>query len=197
MDELLRKAPKTLVAIVALIVGYFVIMAANPPRTLCDEQLDLFKQTQKSFLANQGKAQRSVAVQLHEQCKSENGPGGCFDYFLNLKKMVEDLERIPKSCGSALGEDALVKQWLLKSITLMTQIAWGEKPTAQVQAHRTGWMDASDFRLFCRIKVLSTRIFGEEEFGSFRDSLLASLPGAKELNREQIWSRSIFSLRCD
>ena len=197
MDEILRKTPKTIIAIVALIIGYGLIMASSPPRTVCDEQLDVFKTAQKSFLANQGKTQRSMAVQLFELCKSENGPGGCFDFFLNLRKMVEDLERIPKTCSGTLAEDPMIQQLLLKSLSLMSQIAWGDKPSAQVQAKRTGWLDAADFRLFCKMKTLASRIYGEDQFQTFRESVLSSLPGASELSRDQIWARSIFSQSCD
>ncbi len=197
MDEFLRRAPRTLVAMVALIAGYFLIIAANPPRTVCDEQLDLFKQSQKSFLLNQGKTQRSMAAQLYELCKSENGPGGCFDLFLNLRRMVEDLERMPKACRQAAGEDALIKQWLLKSMTLMVQLAWGETGAGGYQAKRRGWLDAADLRLFCRMKNLAVRFYGDEQFHAFRESVMADLPNAKAQSRDQRWMGSIFSIPCD
>lgn len=197
MDEFLRRAPKTLVAMVALVAGYFLIIAVNPPRTICDEQLDLFKQSQKPFLLKQGKTQRSMAAQLYDQCKAENGPGGCFDLFLNLRKMVEDLERMPKTCRQAAGEDELIRQWLLKSMTLMVQIAWGESGAAGYPGKRRGWLDAADLRLFCRMKNLAVRFYGEEQFHSYRESVMADLPNVKNQSRDQRWMGSIFSIPCD
>ena len=97
MDELLRRAPRTLLALVAIGIAYLLIIGFNPPRTVCDEQLDVFKQSQKAFLnKTSAKIERSVADELYELCKSDNGPGGCFDFFLNTRNMVDGLERIPK-----------------------------------------------------------------------------------------------------
>lgn len=198
MDELLRRAPRTLLAFIAIAIGYGLIIAFNPPRTVCDEQIDVFKASQKAFLSRtSAKLSRTAADELYDLCKNDNGPGGCFDFFLNLRNMVDGLERIPKTCASTVAADPLIKKWLLKSMTLMTQIAWGEGSSAVYISKKHSWLDAADFRLFCRLKAMGTRIYGEDGFGEFRESLLSSLPGAGQMSREQKWSRSIFSSSCD
>lgn len=198
MDELLRRAPKLLVAIGAIVLGYLMIIAFNPPRTVCDEQLDVFRQTQKAFLySSSQKMKRTVADELFELCKSSNEPGGCFDFFLNLRNMVDSLERMPKNCHSTVGEDDLVKKWLLKSLTLLAQIAWGESTAGVYISRKHSWLDASDFRLYCRLKTLSTKYYGDDSFQAFRESVMTDLPGADKMSREQRWSRSIFSSPCE
>ncbi len=193
MDELLRRAPRTLLAFVAIGIAYALIIGFNPPRTVCDEQLDIFKLSQKAFLEkSSSKVTRSVADELFELCKSDNGPGGCFDFFLNARGMVDGLERIPKKCASTVASDKLVKTWLLKSTTLITQIAWGDSTGAVYVSKKHSWLDAADFRLFCRLKAMGIRFYGEDGFAEFRESLLSSLPGADQMSREQKWSRSIF-----
>ena len=198
MDELLRRAPRTLLALVAIAIGYVLIIGFNPPRTICDEQLDVFKSSQKAFLGSMSaKVARSPADQLFEMCKSDNGPGGCFDYFLNARGMVDGLERIPKNCAATVGNDDLIKKWLLKSLTLMTQIAWGDSSTGVYVSKKHSWLDAADLRLFCRLKAMANRFYGTESFDQYRESLLSTLPGADKMSREQKWSRSIFSSTCD
>ena len=198
MDEFFRRAPRTLLALVAIVIGYALIIGFNPPRTACDEQLDMFKVSQKAFLSRPSeKVSRSTADELFELCKSDNGPGGCFDFFLNARGMVDGLERIPKNCAEVVSADDLIKKWVLKSMTLITQIAWGDSTTGVYISKKHGWLDAADFRLFCRLKTVATRFYGADGFEQYRESLIASLPGADKMSREQKWSRSIFSSPCD
>lgn len=198
MDELLRRAPQTLIALIAIGVVYALIIAFNPPRTVCDEQLDVFKQSQKSFLGQQSaKVSRSTADELFELCKSDNGPGGCFDFFLNAKNMVDGLERIPKTCASTVANDDLIRKWLFKTMTLMAQIAWGDSSSGVYVSRKHSWLDAADFRLFCRLKMTATRFYGEDGFAAFRESVISSLPGAEQMSRDQRWSRAIFSSPCN
>ena len=198
MEELFRKAPKTLLALVAIVLGFGLIIGFNPPRTICDEQLDVFRESQKVFLNASGKkVSKSIATETFELCKSDNGPGGCFDFFQNMRGMVDGLERIPKNCAATVAGDGMVKGWLFKTMTLMTQIAWGDSTKGVYVSKKLGWMDASDFRLFCRAKTLATRFYGEEGIQTLRESVLATLPGADKMSREQKWSRSIFSSPCD
>jgi hypothetical protein len=198
MDELLRRAPKMLVAIGAIVLGYILIIAFNPPRTICDEQLDVFRQTQKSFLfSNSKKMTKTVAEEMFELCKSSNEPGGCFDLFLNLRNMVDSLERMPKNCHATVGEEPMVKKWILKSLTLFAQIAWGESTAGVYISRKHSWLDAADFRLYCRLRLLSTKYYGDDSFQAFRESVMTDLPGADKMSREQRWSRSIFSSPCE
>lgn len=198
MDEFLRRAPRTVLALVAIVIGYLLIIGFNPPRTVCDEQLDVFRESQKAFLSPAGKkVSRSTATELFELCKSDNGPGGCFDFFLNLRSMVDALERIPKQCSETVAADATIKGWLLKALSLMAQIAWGDSNAGVYISRKHSWLDASDFRLYCRMKNLAIRYYGEDGFQGFRESVLSSLPGAEKMTRDQKWSRVIFSSPCE
>lgn len=198
MDEFLRRAPKTLLALIVIFVGYLVIIGFNPPRTICDEQMDVFLESQKAFLSPSGqKVTRSTATELFELCKSDNGPGGYFDFFLNLRSMADGLERVPKNCSTTFGKNELVKGWIFKSLTLMTQIAWGDASAGVYISRKHSWLDAADFRLYCRLKTIAARFYGDDGFQAFRESVLSSLPGADKMTREQKWSRSIFSSSCE
>jgi hypothetical protein len=198
MEEFLRNAPRALVAVGAIVIGFILIVMFNPPRTVCDEQLDVFRQSQKAFLYSaSNKVKKSVADELFSLCKSSNEPGGCFDLFLNLRTMAESLERMPKQCGSRVSTDDHIKKWIFKSLTLMVQIAWGEENPGVYVSRKHGWLDASDFRLYCQLKNLAVRFYGQDGFETFRESVMSSLPGAEKMSREQKWSRSIFSSPCE
>lgn len=198
MDEFLRNAPRVLVAIGAIVIGFILIIVFNPPRTVCDEQLDIFRQTQKAFLySTSNKVKKSVADEMFDLCKASNEPGGCFDLFLNLRLMAESLERMPKNCASTVASDDFIKRWILKSLTLMVQIAWGEGGPGVYISRKHGWLDAADFRLYCRLRSLTVRYYGQDGFETFRESVMTALPGADKMSREQRWSRSILSSPCD
>ncbi len=198
MDEFLRRAPRTVLALAAIVIGYIVIIGFNPPRTVCDEQLDVFRESQAAFMNPSGKkVAKSAAAEMFDLCKSDNGPGGCFDFFINIRTMVDGLERIPKNCAETVAADDLIKNWLLRALSLMTQIAWGDPSQAAYVSRKHSWLDAADFRIFCRMKTLAVRYYGEDGFQQFRESVLATLPGADKMSRDQKWSRSIFSSPCD
>lgn len=198
MDEFLRRAPRTVLALLAIVVGYALIIGFNPPRTICDEQMDVFLESQKAFLSSSSeKIRKTAATELYELCKSDNGPGGCFDFFLNLRSMADGLERVPKNCAETVGANELVQSWIFKALTLLAQIAWGDSSSGVYISRKHSWLDASDFRLYCRLKTLATRFYGDDAFQTFRESVLSSLPGADKMTREQKWSRSIFSSSCE
>lgn len=198
MDELIRQAPKTLLAIIAIALGFFLIVMFNPPRTACHEQLDLFMQSQKSFLSpSSEKLKRSAMEDMVDLCKSDNGPGGCFDLFLNFRSMVDGLERIPKHCAEVVSADEKLKKVVFRSLTLFAQIAWGDSDSGVYVSRKHGWLDAADFRLYCRMKTVATRLYGDDNFATFRESVMTNLPGAEKLSRDQRWTRSIFSSPCD
>lgn len=200
MDSLLTSLPKTVIAIAAIVLGFLLIIASDPPKTICDAQLELFMDSQKAFLYTAkggiGLGSRAMATELHEMCKGDNSPGGCFEYFMKLKKLVVDLSNVPKQCAEVTGEDPAVQLWLWKSLTLMTQIAWGERAPASLSA-KHAWFDASDLALYCDLKANAVRMYGNERFSAWREAQMQAFPQADRLTREQVWQKSIFSTNCD
>lgn len=200
MNQLISSIPKTLFALIVIVIGFGVIMASDPPRTVCDTQLEFFKEAQKAFLytakGGEGTGSKPMVGELYELCKSDNSPGGCVEYFAKLRKFVVDLRNIPNQCSAAIGEDDAVKIWMWKSLKLMTQIAWGDRAPASVTS-KHGWFDSSDVALFCDLKNSAVRMFGNDVFSEWREAQMTNLPNPAQLSREQIWQKSIFSTSCD
>jgi len=200
LDQLLGSLPKTFVAIVAMVIALLLIRQYDPPRTICDAQLELFRDSQKKFLypePGSGVIKKSALVKsLFEHCKQNNGPGGCFEFFELLKKMSVDLQNVPEQCSEAIGDEEPVKAWLKPTLKLMVQMAWGSKaPASYIQ--KNGWYDASELTLFCGLRRHVIRIYGQEDFAKWQEGLMASMPDADKLDRSQVWQRNLLSTPCD
>jgi hypothetical protein len=198
LEELIRRSPKPLVAFIVLTLGLVFMVLFNPPRTACDKQFDYFVESQVGFLTPEkgSKKVKPIFGQVFANCKEGNSPGACFDLFLGVGKMLDELERFPRDCSSVVAGQSLVRQHLVASLDLMVKLAWGAEAVPTGFAGKHSWFDASDFRLFCRTKAMFTRLYGEDSLKAFREKLYTELPGASDMSREAIWSRSILSSNC-
>lgn len=200
MDRFFASIPKPLLALGAIVIGFVVIVLSDPPKTVCDGQLELVRESQGDFLyfrKGAGSATKPALIgELITRCKADNSPGGCFELFQRLKKMQADLVSIPGNCSETALADGNIKGGLLGSIKLMSLIAWGEKgPTSILK--RSGWLDASDVALFCDLKKTATRMMGPTEFENWRNGVVAGLPGADLLEGDQPFQRSLFATPCN
>ena len=200
MDRWFASLPKPLLALGVIIIGFVVIVLSDPPRTICDSQLEVYRESQQDFLFFRRGAGNSTKPALMGElifrCRGDNSPGGCFELFQRLKKMQADLVTIPGHCSADAMEDANISGGLLQGVRLMAQIAWGEAgPTSSMR--RNGWLDASDVALFCDLKKSAVRLMGSEEFNAWRDGLIAGFPGADLLEGDQVYQRSLFATPCN
>ena len=196
MDQFLSSLPKTVLALGAITIGFFLIVMFNPPHSVCDSQLEIFREAQKIFIYKQGKDRPPLAKSQFDLCLADNSPGSCFEFFQGLKKLSIDLRNIPSSCSASAAGETEVNTWLWQSLKLMVQVAWGPKaPSSYSEKH--SWFDASDIALFCGLKKDAVRIFGEEQFATWREDVMKSLPQAESMQRDQIWHKSILSTSCE
>lgn len=197
MDQLLGSLPARVVAIGAIIIGFLFFLLNDPPKTVCDVQLEIFEKEQDRFLYPSSSGVRKPEIDRDlEQCRLIAGPGGCLELFRKLKKLVVDVENIPRECASEAGGRPEIQKGLWGSLRLMVMLAWGEKPPISY-VQRNGWLDTSDVALFCKLKVQAVEIFGRDAWMRFRDSIGTSLPGADKLQRDQVWQRSLISTTCE
>ncbi len=199
LDQLLNSLPKTVIAIVAIVIGFVVIVASDPPRTTCDTQLELFQQQQSEFLGGKdasGKTRKASIAKLYSICQESNSPGGCFEYFLRLKRLNQDLDLIPKQCSETVAQDSNLKGWVLKSMKLMTEISWGDRGPASI-TRKNAWFDASDLSMFCALKKNATQIYGVEAMDTWREVTLSNLPEAEKVDRESLYQKSLISTPCE
>lgn len=199
MEQFFSSLPKPVLAIGAILIGFAFIILNDRPRTVCDTQLDVVKESQQEFLFFQrgagGATQPAQVMGLISRCKEDNSPGGCFELFQKLKRMQADLVNIPNECAEDAMNIGQLKGGLLQGMNLMAKVAWGEKgPTSFMK--RNGWLDASDVALFCDLKKSAIRMMGQEAFEAWRDSAIAALPGSDVLEGDQPYQRSLYSAPC-
>lgn len=199
MDQFLSTLPKSVIAFGAILIGFVFIVLNDPPKTVCDSQLELFREAQKSFLYPQkgsGLERPALIKELVEVCQHDNSPGGCFELFVRLKKLAVDLNNIPRQCSEKASAEPEISRWLWRSLKLMAQMAWGERAPASY-SDKHGWFDGSDVALYCDLKKNAERLFGQEAFASWREGVIHELPQSDRLTREQLWSKTLFSTPCD
>lgn len=213
-----QNLPKSILITVVLVVGVLSFFVLRKPHSVCDSQLDLFIESQKGRLYPtevKGGKKPPLLPKMIESCKLGNGPGGCYELFANLKVILRDLQNVPTECGPTVGEHSEIISALLETAQLMVRMGWGESPPLGGAA-RFNWFVASDLALFCGIRDQYARLQGQEAWEQFRVATYAKLPGEpavivdgvcqncdqrktaeQMLPAEEIWAKSIFSLRCE
>ena len=190
--------PRFLLVSLLLVGGTLLVIFFNPPYSICDSQIEVFKTAQTGFLYLNPKEKLSKTAQvelLTDRCKQTNSPGGCYELFLKFKGLLGDLERVPKECSPQVSDVSEVKKALGKQMKLMVELAWGMKPPLSFN-EKLGWLDAADLALFCRLKRIFEEFYGKEGLSSFVESMFQGLPGAISMPRERAWEMMLLSTNC-
>ncbi len=199
MDQFLAALPKPVLALGAIVLGFFLLVMFNPPATVCDSQMELFREAEQSFIypmKTKGADHPALIIEMFDACQVSNDPGGCFNLFKGLKKLSVDLRNIPHQCSETAGDEKEIKAWLLRSLELMVQIAWGEKgPTSYYD--KQSWFDSSDLALFCSLKSNASQILGEDAMNTWRIGVTQQLPMVAHMDKDDVWRKSLFSTPCD
>lgn len=218
MENFINSLPKPVLVLLVLIVAIFVIFLLQPPRTICDTQLDSFKEDQKGsiFALKEKKNVIPPSIQRSkEACQLGNSAGSCYEYFLTLKKVADGISKASTECAAQLFGVAEARTALTDGIELMTRLAWGLKPP-EPTLERFGWMQEAELATFCRLRSVYIRANGEEGWIELRRKIFAKLPGEEVpvalepgqegvqprmantlMTEENIWNRSLFSVRCE
>ena len=198
MNQFFQTLSRGTFAFIAIGAGIIFIIATDPPHTLCDSQVDSFKANQTNFLYVNPK-NKSEKTPRHEkllnQCKISNNPGGCYQYFFEMRRLFQALKAVPEECNKEVASLREVKSSVEEAIELMAQIAWGEKPP-ETYYEKFNWLDPAAISLFCRLKFVMTDSYGKSTWDRFQEKVMMASPGAKDISRTQMWEKSIFSVNC-
>src|SRR3954447_18542964 len=118
MGNFLNSLPKTILAVLALVIGFVFIILNDPPKSVCSVQLGLFKESQRRFLYSETNHNVKRAPEVEEElriCRASNSPGGCNELFFNLKRLSKELSSVPSQCASSIGAEDEVNGFLWKS----------------------------------------------------------------------------------
>lgn len=199
LDRWLATLSRRTLAALAIGGGILFIIMTSPPRTVCDSQIDHIREQQKGFLfadkSPKGQAKPIGIKSMTEYCRQGRGPGACYELFARIRSLTRDLELVPQECAEDVGAVSEVKGAIKSSLSLITQLAWGEKAPGSL-VEKLAWMDVADVALFCGLKRQAIRLYGDSFWESMREQLMKDLPGAKDLPRKDVWEKSIVSEDC-
>ncbi len=198
MNQFLNQLSKGTLAILVIGAGILFIIVNDPPRTICDIQVERFRESQQRFLYSEKRGvveMRPEFERLINHCKATNSPGGCLEFFLQLRTLGADLNKVSSECRRAVGRIGQLKSRILESMELMTRLAWGDRPPLNYNV-KFGWLDVADMSLFCSLRGHLELFYGQSEWDSFRETMFKELPGINELERNVAWELMILSENC-
>lgn len=218
MENFINSLPKPVLAVLAIAVGIVVFFLIQPPHTICDTQLETFQEQQKGniFPLKEKKAVIPPSIQRSkEACQLGNSAGSCYEYFQSLRQVAEAINKSSAECAAQLFNVAEARAAITDGVELMVRLAWGLKPP-EPTLERFGWMQESELSTFCRLRSVFLRANGEEAWIELRRKISTKLPGEEVplalepgqnttqarpasalMTEENIWNRSLFSVRCD
>lgn len=218
MESFINSLPKPVLALLVILIGIFAFMIMTPPHTICDTQESALREAQAgnifTTVVNKKKIP-PVLARAKEACQLGNSAGSCYEYFLVLKKVAEDVAKSSSECTNQLFNINEVKTAFSDGLELMVRLAWGVKPP-EPGLEKFGWLQEAEIAAFCKLKSIFLRANDEEAWAAFRKRVAAKLPGEEDkaasdptqatvepkkatavLSEEEIWNRSLFSVRCE
>lgn len=169
------------------------------------------------------KIQYAVIGYARDQCKEGNSQGSCEDYFKAVKRVADATRVISPKCYPKLKEEYQeLTGALAMGIRIMALVAWGEKPPEGI-GQRLGTLTEGDVYGFCRSKNGLVALTSLDEYKSLRASVYREFPDrwpdsiaiekraeaprpralqttmnpTGTLKEDEVYERSLFSLRCD
>ena len=200
MDDILNRFPKSLIAFVAIVGAIVFIVFSDPPHSVCDTEMTNFKaRYEGKFFREKSKFSEVKKLTRYEKlrqlCIEANAPGGCYELFMELQNLLDELNKVPMECKAALSSVREVRDILWESLELMVRLAWGEKPPESYY-EKFGWLDKANMNLYCRLKAKSLEFYGQNKWKQFQERFFTELPGTDKMKREKIWDRVILSSNC-
>jgi hypothetical protein len=198
MLEFFRNLSKHTLAMIIIAAGTLLIVLSDPPVTVCGQQIKSFEKDMQGYLVKDSTKPTSRTPRfdrLLEVCHRANALGGCYELFSSIRTALDRARVVSFECLSDLGDSSLARSFLHRSVDIMAKMAWGGAPPA-ASTLRTGWMEAPQVDLFCRLRDFYSAVYGEGAWGTLREKYLKELPGAAQLGREEAWGRSLFSVNC-
>lgn len=192
--------PPLLLGSIVVVAGILFMVFADPPKTVCDSQFDSYRAQLNHYIFPKEMSSNLKLPPLIEThyraCLNSNSPGGCLEYIQGLKNWWRYLKTISSSCGEEFDKIKPTKDWMVKTLTLFVEIAWGDEPPETFRK-KTAWLEKSDLVVYCGIKREFVRFFGNQEWTNLREKIMQKLPGAVKMERVDMWEKTILSIACD
>ena len=226
LDQIVSKIPKPFLVVLVLGISLIFIVFNNPLKDECGIKSQIFLDEMRGITGTLTLKTKTQFAQLgtwRDRCRDGNSIGACEDYFNGLRKMTKGLQVLPEKCLPKFSEE---NEWFLKvttqAIVSLALIAWSEKPPSGV-TERLGWLTESEVQIFCKLKKTYADLAGDESLAKLKNNVYQMYPDAwpetvsadlrtaesrpmafktpanpnGTLEKNQIYERSLFSIRCD
>lgn len=194
--DVINKIPRPLLVILILALASLFIMIGDPPKSACDAQLEVILKSQAGRLNSLRGRVNSLWVRTAKYCKETKTLGGCSEFHDTVREALRDIKSAPVECIPKLIAEDWIQKVLIDSLLLMVSIAWGEN-LPEIGNSTFNWMGPSELALFCDLQNNIRRSFDEENWEIFVRKTISKLPHSSELNFNEAFSRSLFSLKCE
>lgn len=215
MDDLLRQIPKPLLVVGILLGAILLIMLLNPPHSVCDTQIGVVKSQLQGVLYAEKSGKITLPAPLKsakEACRLGNSAGACYEYFAILRKTTAAVTSVFGECLTEVFSIKEIQTTIEDGVEIMARLAWGEFPPEK-GVEKLGWFKESEMVTYCRIRNMYIRAKSEESWYALARHIYPHFPGVpkrdaagavveetkaiKTLSEMEIWSRSLFSIRCE
>lgn len=226
MENFLLRVPRFVLVLIAIVVGIVVFIFLNPMHSICDiEKITLSEKFKGVFwpLKEKNKKYPPQIVKLKDICLQGGSSGACFEYFSKLRSLSKFIQQSSEACASDLIDSVEVKKAVLDGLEIMPLMAWGDRPPDPGMG-RVGWFLDYELSVFCSLKEAYRKAKGHDAWlglvskvsqkfplGKSKDSPTAGINALENeqsekiefqsavsvLGESEVWSRSIFSLKCD
>lgn len=194
--ESLNKLPKPFLVVAVLIIAALFIILSDPPKNICDSQLDVFLSSQSGRISSLKGRIGGLWARTAKYCQESKTLGGCSEFYNTVKVALRDIDNTSLECVNYVISQESVQKIIKDSTLLMVKMAWGEvppEPGPQVY----GWHRMSELALYCGLKKNIMKLFSDEEWELFVRSTISKLPQASQLSFDEAFGRSLFSVRCE
>ena len=227
IQDLIQKIPRPVLVVGVLVLALIFIVSQNPLQDGCDVQVANFNRSVRGILVGfKTKKKLTQFAQIENfknLCREGNSAGSCENYYEALKKITSGFKMVDIKCVPKLVENfENLSKVISNGIQVMALNAWGEVPPSGV-SERLGWLSENDIYTFCRLKSQYISLTSDEEYRALRAKTYAEFPDAwpekisiedratfsrpralkSALNstgtliEDEVFKRSLFSLRCD
>ena len=199
MEQWLLSIPRGVLVTAVIIIAIVFVLLQDPPHTICRTQIDRFKYWQQGVIykLEGDKLSKAPAMQtLLKNCKKLSSPGACYGLFAKTRVFLRDFELVSVDCREDFAELTPVKNTLFSVYSLMIRLAWGDRPPDVRQGNLLNWFSSLEISLFCTIKKHISALYGEQQLMALEQKTFKKLPGAENLNEDQIREVSLVSRNC-
>lgn len=153
-----------MIAGIAISIGVTFLILSDPPKTICDVQEEVYRDTNKSFLFKDSDdtLNRTSLVKKHlKECTNSNTPGGCYSLFQDTRRLIQSFQVINSDCYTSISAIKEVKESLEEIYALFIAISL-ELDFTDESSKPLRWLTLNDVNLFCRVERNIISLYGSE-----------------------------------